>query len=106
MAGALIATVIVPGVGMISIDETRLVAAVTGMYILMQDVENLGTINDRLQFGVHCFFSSCPWLISARRLTAFRVADFESAAFTIESIASISTEFFNKHVASIKAVIA
>jgi hypothetical protein len=57
VAGTLIAAVIVPGVGMISVDETRLVAAITGMYILMQDVENLGTVDDRLQSGIHCFFS-------------------------------------------------
>jgi hypothetical protein len=52
---------------MISIDETRLVAAVAGMYILMQDVEDLGAINDRLQFRIHCTFSSCPLLIPPRK---------------------------------------
>jgi hypothetical protein len=33
----------------------------------MQDVEDLGAINDRLQFRIHCTFSSCPLLIPPRK---------------------------------------
>jgi hypothetical protein len=76
------------------------------MDILMQDVENLGTINDRLQFGVHCSFSSCPALVSARRLLRFVWLALSQPLLQLNQLPPFLLRFSNKLTMSIQAVVA